>query len=114
MKCSNCNGEWISPPNMSIACCPFCGSDLSKIIFNQLGDKSSNSVLAEIIDYYSTDILKDREKFESIISSNFSNDLKYKNLLLVSLKENISLRLASILNLNINDQKIELDSSRTD
>jgi hypothetical protein len=110
MKCSNCNGEWTAPQNMKIESCPFCQSDLSKIIFNELSDSTSNSVLAKIIDFYGTDILKDQGKLEIIINTNFSNDLKYKKLLLVSIRENVPSRLEEILKLDFNDQSRVIES----
>jgi hypothetical protein len=110
MKCSNCNGEWTAPQNMKIKSCPFCQSDLSKIIFNELSDNTSDSVLAKIIDFYGTDILKDQVELETIINTNFSNDLRYKKLLLVSLRENVPSRLEEILKLDTNDQRRVIES----
>ena len=82
MKCANCNGEWTPPNKMVITICPFCGSELSKTIFDNSDKLNTDLILSEIINFYGKDLINDHEKLGTIIKSNFANDLKIKNLLL--------------------------------
>jgi hypothetical protein len=85
MKCTNCNKEWTTPQNKSLSKCPFCQTLLN-----------TEAILGNMLKAYGNELLQNQLKLSSMISDLFSHDPKIKRLLLLSVRENIPLQLATI------------------
>ncbi len=96
MKCTNCQGEWTPPANKSLSKCPFCQADILQMLNEQAEVLSTEVILANMLQAYSTDLLQNQQRLVAMISDLFAHDHKTKRLLLLSVRENIPTQLLAI------------------
>lgn len=109
MKCVKCGGEWTPPPNIVVTRCLFCNNDLTDLTSKNLGILDNESILANLIEVYGFEILEESQKLNKLIEESFFNDTKVKNLLLVSIRENVQLQLLSLINIDSDKRKKHID-----
>lgn len=96
MKCTNCQGEWTPLVNKSLSKCPFCQADILQMLNEQAEVLSTEVILANMLQAYSTDLLQNQQRLSAMISDLFAHDHKTKRLLLLSIRENIPTQLLAI------------------
>ncbi len=97
MKCTNCQSEWTQPANKSVSKCPFCQADILQMLNEQAEVLSTEVILANMLQAYSTDLLQNPQRLTAMIADLFAHDHKTKRLLLLSVRENIPTQLAALV-----------------
>jgi len=108
MKCTKCQGEWTPPANQSLGKCPFCQADILQMLNEQAEMLSTEVILANMLQAYSTDLLQNQQRLSAMISDLFAHDLKTKRLLLLSVRENIPNQLLTIQQKDTAEQNTHL------
>ncbi len=94
MKCTNCQAEWTPPPNISLSKCPYCQSNILPMLNQQADVLSPDMILKNMLQVYGRELLLNPQRLSAMISDLFTHDSGSKRLLLLSVRENIPMKLS--------------------
>lgn len=105
MKCPKCSAEWHLPENMPVQpkACPFCGESLQTAPTDSL--VTIDTVLAEIVQRFGIDILRNGAKTAAIFSDLAPQLRKEKLLLTYLIQFNGNLELLEVKHLTQTEQR---------
>ncbi len=106
MKCTICQAEWTPPPNISLSKCPFCQADILSMVNEKAEIQSADVILNNMLQIYGRELLQNQQRLTAMISDLFGHDKRTKNILLLSIKENIPQKISRLL--DNDNQDIEL------
>lgn len=107
MKCTNCQGEWTPPQNVSLSKCPFCQSDILQSLNIQAGELTPEVILRNMLQVYGTELLQNEQRLSAMIADLLAYDKKTIKLLLFSVKEKVPQQMAAFAESDQRELKLQ-------
>jgi hypothetical protein len=96
MLCYKCSHYWQDTPKTKNILCPNCGTNLLKSLTLDSTKIGPEYKLQYIIHFYEYDILQYRQIIYSIVKKHFSNNIRLRNLIFMSIRLDIPEKIKSI------------------